>query len=140
MNSEELEKNLAQKIKIYLDEDCDWNVLIAVLKKKGFTVISPRQVKMIKKLAKRRISDEEQLTFATSQGCVLLSRNKVHFPKIHRKWKKRKAEHAGILILYRHNNPKKDMSPGQIANAIGNIIKLNYSFQNQIYNLNDFNY
>lgn len=140
MNSQEAEKNAGLNLSIYLDEDVDSDLLMGVLRKSGFKVISPRAVGMRRKLSRHKINDEVQLAYAAGNGCVFLTANTAHFLNIYKTWKINKVIHCGILLLHKYNNPAKDMTFDQITKAILNIIGLKLEFTNNLYNLNEFNY
>ncbi len=45
-----------------------------------------------------RASDEEQLTYATSRGMTLMTRNEKHFIPMSKQWAAEGREHAGIIV------------------------------------------
>ncbi len=59
---------MAQKIKLYLDEDVD-PLLAKVIRDKGHDVLSTHEAKMHKS------DDYKQIDFATSQGRAILTHN-----------------------------------------------------------------
>ncbi len=115
-------------MKIYLDDHLDNAVLITILEKSGFEVISPRKIGMQGK------KDNIHLKYAITNNAIVLSSDK-NFPDPNRH-----TDHRGILKIYKYNNPKKDMDNTKIARALKNIEKLNLDLNNKIYKLNDFNY
>ena len=122
------------KIKFYLDDDTDSDILIQVLKAEGFSVISPRYFNMCGK------DDEEHLIFSTSQKAVLLTKNCEHFKKINKIWKTKALKHSGIIVLYQYNNPKRDMTPIKIVRSIKNVMNAGILFENNYIILNLWNY
>jgi len=129
------------KIKIYLDEDLDWNSLIVALKIAGFEAISPRQVNMRRQQnTDKDVWDFQQLSFAAEKGYTLITANPKHFKELQKSWQRKHRPHFGILVLYKYNDPEKDMNPAQIAKAIKNIINLRLELRNQLYRINDFKY
>ena len=59
---------MAQKIKLYLDEDVD-PLLAKVIRDRGYDVLSTHEAKM------HNSDDYKQLDFATSQGRAILTHN-----------------------------------------------------------------
>lgn len=117
-------------MKIYLDDDLDSNLLIGFLKHLGHAPVSPRSVKT------RGATDGQHLTYAASNGLVLLSANAVDFLKLHEDWKALDQSHHGILIVYRENDPSRDMSFKEIAAAVTRIQESGIILMNTIQNLN----
>lgn len=123
------EEQAAIQDKIYLDDDVDRNSLIKVINSLGFVVISPRQVGMSKK------KDHQHLAYASLQKAVILTRNFRDFKELHKKHK-----HSGIFLIYRYNNPNKDMNNIQIAKAIKNLLDTGVVVENNLFVLNQYNY
>lgn len=120
-------------MRIYLDDDADINLYIAILSAAGFEIISPRKIGM------RHKSDIGHIKTATRLNATILTHNG-DFSIIHKSFLNEKKSHYGIFIVYRYNNPKKDMKPFHIVRAIKNIISLNLPIPNSLYNLNQFKY
>ena len=116
------------KIKIYLHDPVDYDILKAALKKEGFIVISASKIGMQNK----RI--EEHLNCARLNNAVLLTNN--------RDFLSTKNKHNGILIIYNFKDPKKFMTLQKIIRAFKNIdnqIRTNrINIENRIYPLNIF--
>ncbi len=120
-------------MKIYLDDDCDSDKLIIVLRASGFEVISPRDVNA------RGKRDIEHLEIATKFGATILTFN--HDYEIpHQDFLNKNKNHCGILLVYKYNNPKKEMKFFEIAKAIKNVLNLNLPLQNNLHRLNQFKY
>lgn len=115
---------------VYLDDDLDSNTLIRLLKHAGHEVASPRDA------GTRGIADDAHLRYATGRGLVLLTANAGDFVELHRRWLLRRRSHAGILIVYRENNPAKDMDFGQIAAAVSRLEASGLALANQCFDLN----
>lgn len=117
-------------MKIYLDDDMDANELIGLLEHEGHEVISPRRVAM------RGAQDEAHLSYATTEQCVLLTANVRDFLMLHQRWQEADQSHAGIVAVYRENNPRRDMTYGQIARAVSHLERAGLALQNTFQNLN----
>ena len=117
-------------MRLYLDDDLDGNALIGLLQRARHQVVSPRIV------GTRGVSDEEHLLYAASQALVVLTANAEHFIALHHKWMEQQQGHAGILIVYRENNPARDMNFQQIAQAVTRIEQSRLPLANSYQNLN----
>lgn len=117
-------------MKLYLDDDLDSNVLISLLKQLGHEVTSPRDV------GTRGAPDGDHLQYAADNGLVLMSANAGDFVQLNRKWVERRTGHSGILIVYRENNPVRDMSFRDITEAIGIVEESRIPIANTCQNLN----
>lgn len=117
-------------MRVYLDDDLDSNILISLLKHSGHAPVSPRSVKT------RGASDAEHLSYAASNGFALLTANAVDFIQLHDKWRALGQSHHGILIVYRENDPSRDMSFREIAATVTRIQDSGIALMNTIQNLN----
>ena len=117
-------------MRVYLDDDVDANELIGLLRQGRHEVISPRTV------GTRGVVDEEHMRYAAANGLVLLTANAEDFASLHAEWTARKQGHNGILILYRENNPARDMSFEQIADAVTQVERSGVPLANSLHNLN----
>jgi hypothetical protein len=115
---------------LYLDDDMDANVLIRFLQEEGHEVMSPRAVAM------RGAEDEAHLQHAAVHQCAVVTANVRDFLTLHQTWQEEGRHHAGILALYRENNPQRDMTYAQIARAISRLARAGLPLQNTFHNLN----
>ena len=117
-------------MRLYLDDDLDSNALTRLLEQTGHEVISPRAV------GRRGVADEEHLHYAAAQGLVLLTANAGDFIDLHHAWVQQGRQHSGVLIVYRENNPVKDMSFSQIAQAVTLLEESRVPLANALHGLN----
>jgi len=117
-------------MKLYLDDDMDANVLIRFLQEEGHEVMSPRAVAM------RGAEDAAHLQHAAVHQCAVVTANVRDFLTLHQTWQEEGRHHAGILALYRENNPQRDMTYAQIARAISRLARAGLPLQNTFQNLN----
>jgi len=117
-------------MRLYLDDDMDANVLIRFLQEEGHEVMSPRAVAM------RGAEDEAHLQYAAVHQCAVVTANVRDFLTLHQTWQEDGRHHAGILALYRENNPQRDMTYAQIARAISRLARAGLPLQNTFHNLN----
>lgn len=78
-------------IRLYLDEDVHKRVAYA-LRLRHFDVISAHEV------GRWGFSDEEQLTYAATEGRALFTYNAVDYLQLHLEWLHRGKEHYGIVV------------------------------------------
>jgi hypothetical protein len=58
------------------------------------------------------------------------------FLTLHQTWQQEGRPHAGILALYRENNPRRDMTYAQIAQAVSRLERADLPLYNTFHNLN----
>ena len=80
-----------------------------MLRARGFTVTTARDSGQLGR------SDEEQLTFATDAGSVLVTHNRVDFERLHRSWLDAGRLHSGIIIARRR-------LPVEVARRLGRLL------------------
>ncbi|HIC94315.1 MAG TPA: hypothetical protein EYP09_08715 [Anaerolineae bacterium] len=78
-------------IRLYLDEDVHKRVASA-LRLRHFDVISAHEV------GRWGFSDEEQLTYAATEGRALFTYNTPDYLRVHLDWLQRGKEHYGIIV------------------------------------------
>ena len=89
-------------IEIYIDEDAMDSDLVAALRSRGVTVITPLDAGLTGK------SDDEQLAFAVEHGCVLYTFNVSDFYRLHTAWVGAGREHGGMILA-----PQQRFSVGE---------------------------
>ena len=94
-------------MRLYLDEDIASKELTSRLAAAGHAVLPPL----------RGESDARCWRHAQEQGATVLTMNVVDFVRL--------AEgtegHSGLLLVYRENDPTRDMSAAAIAAAVGRV-------------------
>lgn len=88
------------QIAVYTDEDVA-NAVAEALKRRGF------QASTTPEYGNFKLSDEEQLKFATSIGAAFLTHNVKDFPRIHYEFMAQGISHKGIIVA-------KQVSIGEI--------------------------
>ena len=78
-------------MKFYLDENLPKQIAER-LRQRGFDAVSAQEV------GNRRISDREQLAYATAEGRCLVTKNIAHFIGLSRNAIARRQSHAGIIL------------------------------------------
>ncbi len=102
-------------MRLYLDDDLDGNVRIGLLQHAGHDVVSPRTV------GTRGVQDPAHLRHAADHDLVLLTANAKDSLVLHAQWQQDGQEHAGMLLVYRENNPQRDMTFQDIARAVSRL-------------------
>ncbi|MBM4137288.1 MAG: hypothetical protein FJ241_10730 [Nitrospira sp.] len=82
---------MAQKIKLYLDEDVD-PLLAKVIRDRGYDILSTHEAKM------HKADDYKQIDFAASEGRAILTHNIRDFYRIAKEYAKINKFHAGIIL------------------------------------------
>lgn len=103
-------------MRLYLDDDSAWPLLARLLRTAGHDVALPADVGMSGQ------DDAVHLAWAVEQGRVLLSGNHDDFRNLHNLIMKVGGRYPGTLIARRDNDPKRDLSPRGVVNAIGNLL------------------
>lgn len=117
-------------MRLYLDDDLDGNVLIGLLQHAGHDVVSPRAV------GTRGGLDPDHLRYAADHDLVLLTANAKDFLALHTQWQQERQEHAGMLLVYRENNPQRDMTFQDMARAVSRVDQTGIRLRNTYQNLN----
>lgn len=80
-------------ISIFTDEMVSTRLAVA-LRGRGYDIVSCHEAGR----ANQRISDTEQLAYATERGRAILTQNATHFYALDEAWKVAGRTHAGILV------------------------------------------
>lgn len=97
-------------MRVYFDEDTMSRALVVATRRQGFDVMTSREAGM------DGSSDEEQLTFATGAGRLLITTNRDDFARISAVWLRTGRSHAGLAILTR-----QDIDVGVVLRALERI-------------------
>jgi hypothetical protein len=103
-------------MRLYLDDDSAWPILARLLRNAGHDVVLPGDVGMSGQ------DDAVHLAWAVEKDRVLLSHNHDDFRNLHNLVMKVGGHYPGIFVVRRDNDPKRDLSPRGIVNAIGKLL------------------
>ena len=117
-------------MRLYLDDDLDGNILISLLQHAGHAVVSPRVV------STRGVLDPAHLRYAADHDLVLLTANAKDFLALHVQWQQEGPEHSGMLLVYRENNPQRDMTFQEMVRAVSRLDQAGIPLRNTYQNLN----
>lgn len=103
-------------MKLYLDDDSVAVVLVALLRRAGHDVQIPADAGIDGQ------EDPVHLTHAVLQDRVLLSHNYRDFKLLHDLVVAVRGHHAGILVVRKDNDPKRDLTMHGIVRAIAKLL------------------
>jgi hypothetical protein len=83
---------VTERIRLYLDEDTINRALVAGLRARNVDVLTAQEADKI------GVSDEAQLSFATSEHRTIFTFNTRDFVQLHSEWLGEGQEHAGIVV------------------------------------------
>ena len=108
-------------------EDPDLNRLLSQL---GHQVISPRAI------GNGGMEDQEHLQYAADNLLVMLTSNPQDFVRLHRMWLSQSRQHQGVKIVYRENDPARNMSFREISSAVTRLEQAGVPIASNLHNLN----
>jgi hypothetical protein len=112
-------------MRLYLDDDSASSQLAQLLRREGHDVQVPLDVGLGGE------DDAVHLTRAVADCRVCLSGNERDFRILHNLVMQVGGHHPGILIVCRENNPRRDLTPRGIVNAIKNLVAANIPLVDQ---------
>ena len=115
---------------LYLDDDSVEDLLVKLLRSASHDVQIPFDV------GRSGSDDPVHLTHAIDAGRVLLTANSDDFEDLHKLIKAAKGRHAGILVVRKDNDPRRDMTPRGIVLAIRNLEASGIEVANDFHILN----
>jgi predicted nuclease of predicted toxin-antitoxin system len=103
-------------MRLYIDDDSVDPALIRLLRRDGHDVQIPADVGLAGS------SDQAHLAHAIRDRRAILTRNSDDFEDLHDLVVfAANGHHEGILVVLFDNNPRNNMSPGDIARAVRNL-------------------
>ncbi len=121
-------------LKLLIDECLLDKALVSKLRNDGHDVVTASEVGLIRK------RDEIVFQYAIDQQRIVLTTNCNDFIILASTATTTKNLYPGILLVYRYNNPNKDMSNEQIVTAISNLEKTSAVISNNCHSLNFYNW
>jgi hypothetical protein len=118
-------------MRLYLDDDSVDPSLIRLLRRDGHDVQIPADAGL------GGSSDQVHLAYAIRNRRAVLTRNYLDFEDLHDLVvSAANGHHGGILVVRYDNNPRNNMSAGDIARAIRNLEKAGVAIADSYYELN----
>lgn len=102
-------------MRLYLDDDSQWSAVVRFLQERGHDVLTANDAGL------SGADDPIHLTRAILERRAFLSGNHDDFEILHFLVRAAQGHHPGILIVRRDNNPRRDLSPRGIANAVSKL-------------------
>jgi predicted nuclease of predicted toxin-antitoxin system len=117
-------------MRLYLDDDSASALLTRLLQHAGHDVRLPAEVNMAGE------DDPVHLAQAIREDRVLLTHNHHDFEDLHNLLAVASGHHAGILVVRRDNDPKRDLNAPGIVRAIGKLQGAGVTLPDHFYVLN----
>jgi len=115
---------------LYVDEDSVHRTLVRLLQRAGHDVEVPADAGLIGR------SDAVQLRYSISAGRSLVSGNHDDFRELHDLIRMANGTHAGILMVRRDNDRRRDLTPRGIVTAISHLLAAGVPVENEFIILN----
>jgi len=119
-------------LSLYLDDCSDEDLLIDLLRVAGHLVVSPRQSGTV------GWHDADHLDYATQHDYVLITHNPQDFRDLHDVWHAQRRQHGGIILIYRDNDPSRDMSAADVVRAVERLLVSGLRINNNVHILNQW--
>ena len=97
-------------MRLYVDEDIASAELLARLANAGHEVLAPL----------RGDADARCWRYAQEQAAAVITKNAVDFVVL----AEANSTHYGLLLVYRQNDPTRDMNMAAIADAVGRVTEV----------------
>ncbi len=117
-------------MKLYVDEDSVHATLVRLMQRAGHDIEIPSDAGLVGR------SDAVQLRYSISVGRPLLTANHRDFRELHDLIHMAHGSHAGILIVRRDNDRRRDLTPRGIVTAISHLLAANVPLENEFMILN----
>jgi predicted glycosyl hydrolase (DUF1957 family) len=115
---------------IYLDDCAYAKSLVVLLEKAGHLVVTPAEAGTL------GLEDAVHLRYAADHGLAVLTYDADDFAALH----EADRSHAGILAVYRDNNPDRDMTYADLVRTIGNLEAAGVAIAAEYHVLNAWRY
>lgn len=119
-------------MKLYVDEDSVYRLLVQRLQHAGHDVANPSDVGLLGR------SDAVSLRFSIDAHRTLLTANHDDFRELHDLIHSAGGTHAGIFIVRRDNDRRRDLTPRGIVSAITNLLASGVPGDNEFIILNQW--
>ena len=117
-------------LSLYLDDCADDDTLIALLRRAGHQVQTPRLART------SGVSDSEHLDYAARNSYTLLTKDPADFLELHKEWQNMRRSHSGLLLVYEEKDVSKNMSRTEIVAAIQSLLAAAVPIVNHVHILN----
>lgn len=121
-------------LKLLVDECILDKLLVAKLRAAGHDILTVMEAGLIRK------PDHAVFTAAIANDRMILTINCSDFVDLAQARLAKQCSHPGVLLVYRHNQPEKEMSHDDIVKAIANLEATGIVLINWCHKLNDYKY
>lgn len=115
---------------LYLDDDMAKRSLVSRLRRAGHLLVLPNDAGL------SGAWDPLHLLHALQHELVLVSKNHDDFRDLHLLVQAASGRHSGVVIVRADNDPRRDMTDGDIARALDNLESANVLIANEFHILN----
>ncbi len=119
-------------MKLYVDEDSVHRLLVQLLQQAGHDIAIPLDVGLVGR------SDAVSLRYSIGADRALLTANHDDFRELHDLIHSAGGAHAGILIVRRDNDRRRDLTPRGIVSAISHLLASGVPIENEFIILNQW--
>ena len=119
-------------MRLYLDEDSAAALLVRLLRSAGHDVQTPAEAGHPGK------KDPVQLTHSIREARVFLTKNYCDFENLHNLILQAQGHHPGILVVREDQDPKRDLTPRGIVQAIANLLAAQIPLEDGYHVLNQW--
>jgi predicted nuclease of predicted toxin-antitoxin system len=102
-------------MRLFIDEDSVETLLLRLLRQAGHDLLTTFDAGLAGE------ADARQLTHAVNEQRVLLTHNHDDYEDLHLLIRATGGVHPGILVVRKDNDPRRDMTPRGIVNAIAKL-------------------
>ena len=117
-------------MKLYLDDDTASPLLVRLLQKARHDVQVPADISLSGE------DDAVHFRFAALGDRAIITGNYVDFLNLHHLVVQLQGHHAGVLVVRRDNDPKRDLTPAGVVKALRNLLAANVPLADQYIILN----
>jgi predicted nuclease of predicted toxin-antitoxin system len=117
-------------MRLYLDDDSVHANLVRLLRKAGHALVLPAD------FGSAGSHDAIHFKLAIREQQAILTANRKDFPYLHELILQAQGHHFGVLLLRKDNDPKRDLRPAGIVQAIANLLAANIPIENELHVLN----
>lgn len=106
----------------------------------GKLIAAGHDVATVTDLGLTRKSDHQVFAVAIDLQRMILTVNCADFVELSESHKFKSRGHPGLLLLYRHNIPSKELSYDDVVRALANLEATGIQLANLAHKLNDYKY
>lgn len=117
-------------LRLLIDEDYQAKYLVNLLRKSGHNVLTINDVDIA------GAPDSEVFDYARTNERIIVTRNCEDFRLLHTE----QPFHPGVFVVYEGSDLNKNMSYKAVVEAIANIENSGINIENQLIELNQWNY